>query len=493
MHPMSYRYDDLRAFIKRLEKEGELKRIPVEVDPVLEIAEITDRVSKEMGPALLFENPKGSEYPLLINAFGSYRRMNLALDVDSLEKVAARIDELLDIKAPEGMLDKLKMLPKLADLANFIPKTVGSGACQEVVKTEDFSLLDFPVLQCWPQDAGRFITLPLVFSKDPTTGKRNCGVYRMQVFDETTTAMHWQTHKHGAQHFREAGRVKGGTEEEGRIEVAVAIGADPAVVFSGIAPLPDDLDEMMFAGFLRRKSVEMVPCKTVDLEVPANAEIILEGYVELDELRREGPFGDHTGFYSLADDYPVFHVNCVTHRKNPVYQTIIVGKPPQEDCYMGHAVERIFLPLIRKQLPEIIDMHMPFEGIFHNLVLVTIRKRYPGHARKIMTAIWGLGQAMFSKCIIVLDEGTDLTRYQEVVCKTLNHIDPERDIQFVLGPVDSLDHASRLPNFGSKMGIDATRKWPEEGFQRDWPDEILMSREVKDRVDALWPKLKLKG
>jgi len=493
MHPMSYRYEDLGAFIKRLEKEGELKRIRVEVDPVLEISEITDRVSKQMGPALLFENTKGSEYPLLINAFGSYRRMNLALDVESLEEVAARIEELLEIKAPEGMLDKLKMLPKLADLANFIPKTVRSGACQEVVKTEDFSLLEFPILQCWPQDAGRFITLPLVFSKDPKTGKRNCGVYRMQIFDETTTAMHWQTHKHGAQHFREAGRVQGGTAEEGRIEVAVAIGADPAVIFSGIAPLPDDLDEMMFAGFLRRKPVEMVSCKTVDLEVPANAEIVLEGYVELDELRQEGPFGDHTGFYSLADDYPVFHVNCVTHRKNPIYQTIIVGKPPQEDCYMGHAVERIFLPLIRKQLPEIIDMHMPFEGIFHNLVLVTIRKRYPGHARKIMSAIWGLGQAMFSKCIVVLDEGTDLTRYGEVVCKTLNHIDPERDIQFVLGPVDSLDHASRLPNLGSKMGIDATRKWPEEGFQRDWPDEILMSEEIQSRVDELWPKLKLKG
>ena len=493
MHPMSYRYEDLGAFIKRLEKEGELKRIQVEVDPVLEITEITDRVSKKAGPALLFENPKGSKHPLLINAFGSYRRMNLALEVESLEEVAKRIEGLLEIKAPEGMLDKLKMLPKLADLANILPRTVRSGACQEVVKTEDISLLDFPILQCWPQDAGRFITLPLVFSKDPKTGKRNCGVYRMQVFDETTTAMHWQTHKHGAQHYREAGSAKGGTGEKGRIEVAVAIGADPAVVFSGIAPLPDDLDEMMFAGFLRRKSVDMVSCKTIDLEVPANAEIILEGYVELDELRQEGPFGDHTGFYSLADDYPVYHVTCMTHRKKPIYQTILVGKPPQEDCYMGHAVERIFLPLIRKQLPEIIDMHMPFEGIFHNLVLVTIRKRYPGHARKIMSAIWGLGQAMFSKCIIVLDEGTDLTGYGEVVCKTLNHIDPERDIQFVLGPVDSLDHASRLPNFGSKMGIDATRKWPEEGFQREWPDEILMSEEIQSRVDQLWPKLKLKG
>ena len=489
---MSYPYPDLRAFIKRLEKEKELLRIRTEVDPILEISEITDRVSKSNGPALLFEKPKGSNHPVLINAFGSYRRMNLALGVGSLDEIVARMEELLEIQAPDGILDKLKMLPKLADLSRFLPKTVRSGACQEVVKTDNFSLLEFPILQCWPQDAGRFITLPLVFSKDPESGKRNCGVYRMQVFDETTTAMHWQTHKHGAHHFREAQKLENAPGNPRQIEVAAAIGPDPAVTFSGIVPLPDDLDEMMFAGFLRRKPVEMVPCKTVDLEVPANAEIVLEGYVDLDELRTEGPFGDHTGFYSLADEYPVFHVNCITHRKNPIYQTIIVGKPPQEDCYMGHAVERIMLPLLRKPLPEIIDMHMPFEGIFHNLVLVTIGKRYPGHARKIMSALWGLGQAMFSKCIVVLDEGTDLRNYPEVVWKTLNNIDPERDIQFTLGPVDSLDHASRLPDFGSKMGIDATRKWPQEGFDREWPDELAMSEEVKARVDALWKKLKIR-
>ena len=332
--------------------------------------------------------------------------------------------------------------------------------------------------------------MPLVFSRNPATGKRNCGMYRMQVFDERTTAMHWQTHKHGAQHFREAVRI-GGEPDGRRMEVAAAIGADPATVFSAIAPLPDDLDEMMFAGFLRRSPVEMTACKSVDLEVPANAEIVLEGYVNLDELRTEGPFGDHTGYYSLADEYPVFHVTCVTHRKNPIYQTTIVGKPPQEDCYMGHAVERIFLPLIRKQLPEILDMHLPFEGIFHNLVLVRIRKRYPGHARKIMSAIWGMGQLMFSKCIVVLDGDVDLTDYGEVLLRACNHIDPERDIQFTLGPVDSLDHASRLPNFGSKMGIDATRKWPEEGFQREWPDEIVMDEETRERVDRLWPHLGL--
>ena len=484
---MSYTYKNLDEFVRRLEKEGELKRIRSEVDPVLEIAEITDRVSKAGGPALLFENPKNSSHPLLINAFGSYRRMCLALGVESLEEIAARIEALLEMKAPQGVIGKLKMLPKLSDLASLMPKTVRSGRCQEVVRSEDFSILEFPILQCWPQDAGRFITLPLVFSKNPVTQKRNCGMYRMQVFDETTTAMHWQTHKHGAHHFREAQRVRpAGTN---RIEVAAAIGADPAVVFSAIAPLPDDLDEMMLAGFLRGKPVEMVACKTVDLEVPANSELVLEGYVDLEDLRPEGPFGDHTGFYSLADDYPVFHLTCMTHCKKPIYQTIIVGKPPQEDCFMGHAVERLFLPLLRKQLPEIVDMHLPFEGIFHNLVLVTIRKRYPGHARKIMNAIWGLGQAMFSKCIVVLDEEVDLQNYGEVLWRTLNHIDPERDIQFVLGPVDSLDHASRLPNFGSKMGVDATRKRPDEGFERPWPDEILMSEEIKTRVDELWPTL----
>ncbi len=461
------------------------------MDPVLEISEITDRMSKGDGPALLFEKPKGSEHPLLINAFGSYQRMNLALGVESLDEIVARMGELLEIEAPEGTLDKLKILPKLADVSRFLPKTVRSGACQEVVKTENFSLLELPVLQCWPQDAGRFITLPLVFSKDPASRKRNCGVYRMQVFDETTTAMHWQTHKHGAHHFREAQKLERSGDPR-QIEVAAAIGPDPAVTFSGIVPLPDDLDEIMFAGFLRRAPVEMVPCKTIDLEVPANAEIVLEGYVDLDELRTEGPFGDHTGFYSLAGEYPVFHVNCITHRKNPIYQTTIVGKPPQEDCYMGNAVERIMLPLLRKPLPEIVDMHMPFEGVFHNLLLVSINKRYPGHARKIMSALWGMGQAMLSKCIVVLDEGTDLRNYPEVVLKTLNNIDPERDIQFTLGPVDSLDHASRLPDFGSKMGVDATRKWPEEGFEREWPNEIVMSEEVKARVDALWHKLKLK-
>jgi 4-hydroxy-3-polyprenylbenzoate decarboxylase len=373
----------------------------------------------------------------------------------------------------------------LAEMGSFFPKTVSTGPCKEVIrKRGEFSLFDFPILQCWPDDGGRYITLPMVFSKNPDTGKRNCGCYRLQIFDEQTTGMHWQTHKQGAEHYRRLHR-EGKTK---RMEVAVAIGADPAAMYSAILPLPPDLDEMMIAGFLRSKPVEMVKCETIDIEVPANAEIVLEGYVELGELRTEGPFGDHTGFYSLADDYPVFHVECVTHRKDPVYATTIVGPPPMEDFYMGNAIERIFLPLMRLNLPEVRDIHMPAEGIFHNLILVAIRKSYPGQARKVMHGIWGTGQAMFSKCIVVVDEDVDVQNLSEVAWKALNNIDPQRDIEFVTGPVDSLDHASRLPNYGSKMGIDATRKWPGEGFTRPWPNVIRMSPEVREKVDGLWKK-----
>jgi 4-hydroxy-3-polyprenylbenzoate decarboxylase len=479
-------YADLRAFVRALEEAGELKRIAAEVDPVLEITEITDRVSKRGGPALLFENPKGCRAPVLINAFGSERRMNLALEVGSIDEVAERIHQYLDFKSPQGLLEKLKMLPKLMDIGAFFPAAVKSGPSKEVIRRESFSVLDFPVLQCWPGDAGRFITLPIVFSRHPESGKRNAGCYRMQVFDERTTGMHWQLHKHGAEHFRRAAATGAG-----RMEVAVAIGSDPAVMFSAIVPLPPDVDEMLFAGFLRGKPVEMVRCETVDLEVPANSEIVLEGYVRLDELRTEGPFGDHTGYYSLADSYPVFHITCITHRQDPIYAATIVGRPPMEDYWMGHAIERIFLPLLKLQLPEIVDAAMPAAGVFHNLMLVSIRKSYPGQARKVMSAIWGLGQAMFTKCLVVVDEDVKVQDLNEVAWKALNHIDPERDIQFTLGPVDSLDHASRLPNYGSKMGIDATRKWPGEGFARPWPDEIRMSAEVRARIDALWPALGL--
>ncbi len=477
-------YADLRGFISALETNNELKRIPFEVDPHLEITEFADRSVKTGGPAFLFENPKGSSVPVLINAFASTRRMEIALEVNSVDEVAARIVELLETRMPQGLIGKLKMLPKLVEVGAFFPKIVDGGPCKDVIRRDNFSLKEFPILHCWPGDGGPFVTLPMVFSKNPDTGKRNCGMYRMQVFDDRTTGMHWQTHKQGAEHYRRM--LKEGTSK--RMDVAVAIGSDPATIYSAILPLPPDLDEMMIAGFLRGSPVRMVKCETCDVEVPANAEIVLEGYVELGELRNEGPFGDHTGFYSLDDDYPVFHVTCITHRRDPIYVATIVGPPPMEDFYMGKAIERIFLPLMRLQLPEVRDMCMPPEGVFHNLVLVAIRKSYPGHARKVMHAIWGLGQAMFSKVIVVVDEGVDVQNVREVAWKALNNIDPQRDIEFVMGPVDSLDHASRLPNYGSKMGIDATRKWPQEGFTRPWPEVITMSPQVKKRVDELWKR-----
>jgi 4-hydroxy-3-polyprenylbenzoate decarboxylase len=482
-------YKDLREFIKRLEAAGELKRISAEIDPVLEITEITQRVTRAGGPALLFERPTGSHIPLLTNMLGSERRINLALESTSLDEVAGRIRGFLDMQAPQGLFDKLKMLPKLAELGSFFPKTVKTGPCKEVVRRDGFSLLEFPILQCWPKDAGRFITWPLVITRNPETGKRNVGVYRMQIFDDKTTGMHWQTQKHGAEHFRRA-RAE---NRDGRIDVAVAIGADPVTCLAGILPIPPDLDEMMFAGFLRREPVEMVACETCALEVPAQAEIVLEGYVDLSELRVEGPFGDHTGFYSLEGDYPVFHVTCVTHRRDPLYLTTIVGPPPQEDFYMGHAVERIFLPVMKMQYPEICDIAMPAEGIFHNLMIIAIRKSYPGHARKIMNAIWSLGQAMLTKVVIVVDHDVDVQNWREVAWKALCAIDPERDVQFVLGPVDTLDHAARRQDFGSKMGIDATRKWPSEGFERPWPDEIRMNQVTISRINALWAELGLEA
>jgi 4-hydroxy-3-polyprenylbenzoate decarboxylase len=528
-------YNDLRDWIAALDRAGELKKIRTEADPILEIAEIADRVSKSRsdkygtgGPALLFQNIKGHPgAQLLINQFGSARRMNLALEVDALDEVADRIRTFMDVKSPQGFLDKVKMLPMLAEMGKFFPKSVTTGACKEVIKRDNFSLLDFPILQCWPKDAGRFITLPCVITRDPKTGKRNVGMYRMQVYDERTTGMHWQRQKVAAEHYRDAirnaaassaqtagapplpafgrggnstavdimARTSGGSQlsdtsmPSGKMEVAVAVGTDPALTFCAIVPAPPDVEEFLIAGFLRQKPVELVKCETVDLEVPADAEIILEGYVNLDELRTEGPFGDHTGFYSLDDQYPVFHITCVTHRKDPIYATTIVGKPPMEDGWMGKAVERIFLPLMKLTIPEIADINLPLEGVFHNLMIVSIRKSYPGQARKVMNAIWSLGQAMFTKCILVVDEDVNVHDIGEVTLKVLNNIDPERDIQFTLGPIDSLDHASRLPNYGSKMGVDATRKWTSEGFTRPWPDEITMDAKTKSRVDEKWKAL----
>jgi 4-hydroxy-3-polyprenylbenzoate decarboxylase len=410
--------------------------------------------------------------------------MELALEVDSIQDHADRIVEMLELRMPQGLINKLKLLPKLAGMASFFPKTVSTGPCKEVIRKDNFSLREFPILHCWPQDAGAFITLPMVFTKNPETGKRNCGMYRMQVYDDRTTGMHWQTQKQGAEHYRRL--LNAG--KDARMPVAVAIGSDPATMYAPILPLPPDLDEMLIAGFLRREPVEMVKCETCDLEVPANAEVVLEGYVALGETRTEGPFGDHTGYYSLADPYPVFHVECITQRKDPIYATTIVGPPPMEDFYMGQAIERIFLPLMRMQIPEIRDISMPAAGVFHNLMLISIRKSYPGQARKVMHAIWGLGQAMFTKVIVVVDEDVDVQSHGEVAWRALNNIDPERDIEFVHGPIDSLDHASRMPDYGSKMGIDATKKLPAEGFTRRWPDVITMSPEVRQRVDELYKR-----
>jgi 4-hydroxy-3-polyprenylbenzoate decarboxylase len=514
-------YDDLRDWIKALDRAGELRRVRTEADPILEITEIADRVSKSRdkqgtigGKALLFENVKG--YPgsrLLINQFGSAQRMRLALEVDALDEIAERIRGFMDVKSPQGFLDKVKMLPMLAEMGRFFPRAVPTGPCKEVIKRDNFSLLDFPILHCWPKDAGRFITLPCVITRDPRTGKRNVGMYRMQIYDERSTGMHWQRQKVAAEHYRERMRqtvqnesgaraavdimarssggsmLVSGDRPSGKMEVAVAIGTEPALTFSAIVPAPPDVEEFIIAGFLRQKPVELVKCETVDLEVPANAEIILEGYVNLDELRTEGPFGDHTGFYSLEDEYPVFHVTCITHRKDPIYATTVVGKPPQEDAWMGKAVERIFLPLMKLTIPELVDINLPIEGVFHNLMLVSIRKSYPGQARKVMNAIWSLGQAMFTKCIIVVDEDVNVQDIADVTLKALNNIDPERDIEFTFGPVDSLDHASRLANYGSKMGIDATRKWSTEGFARPWPDEIVMDAKTRALVDGKWKAL----
>ena len=524
-------YNDLREWIKQLEKAGELKRITVEVSPDLEIAEIADRTaklgrgtSKAGGPALLFENVKG--YPgarVLMNQFGSERRMRLALETDSLDAIADRIRTLIKPQTPTSFMDKLKMLPILAEVGNFFPKVVTAkdAPCKQVIhRGEEVNLLELPILKTWPQDGGPFITLPCVITRDPKSGKRNVGMYRMQVYDGKTTGMHWQRQKVAAEHMRErlreaspdlASRVDlmaitaGGTTaassletlkattvtriREDRMEVAVAIGTDPATTFSAIVPAPPDVEEYLISGFLRQKPLELVKAETVDLEVPANAEYILEGYVQLGELQTEGPFGDHTGFYTMQDEYPVFHITCITHRKDPIYAATIVGKPPMEDAWMGKAVERIFLPLMQLTLPEIFDVNLPAEGVFHNLMIVSIKKSYAGHARKIMNGIWAMGQAMFTKCIIVVDEDCDVQDLAEVTLRTANNIDPERDIQFTLGPVDSLDHASRLPNFGSKMGIDATRKWAAEGFTRPWPPMLTMDAEVKNKVDALWKKL----
>jgi len=481
-------YRDLREFIAFLERKGQIRRIQTPVSCELEITEIADRVVKAGGPALLFENvvgPGGQRYdvPVLINAFGTERRMAWALDLDRLDDLGERLAPLLGVlqgPLPSGLREQIRTLWDLRPLAASSPKMIRRAPCQEVVHVEDASLDWLPILKCWPGDGGRFITLPLVVSRDPATGKRNVGMYRMQVYDSKTTGMHWHRHKGGASHYRE------GESRARRLEVAVAIGADPATIYAATAPLPPNVDEFVVSSILRGRPLWLTRCKTVDLEVPANAEIVLEGYVEPGERRREGPFGDHTGYYSLADDYPVFRLTAITHREDPIYATIVVGRPPQEDYFLGKATERLFLPLVKMLLPEVVDVNMPAEGVFHNLVLVSIRKEHPGQAQKVMYGLWGMGQLMLAKHIVVVDHDVDVQNLSEVAWRVTNNIDPRRDVVFADGPLDALDHSSPLPFFGSKMGIDATRKGPLDGHGREWPEDVVMSADIKALVDEKW-------
>ncbi|OGW12043.1 MAG: menaquinone biosynthesis decarboxylase [Nitrospinae bacterium RIFCSPLOWO2_12_39_16] len=462
---MRIHYNSLRDFLARLEGEGELIKIKEKVSPILEITEIIDRFCKSHngGKAILFENVDGSDpqlnnsgtgVPVLINAFGSKKRMAMALGVDNIEEIVRDIQELIELKPPQNLIEKIKFLPRLFEISHYPPKLIsGKAPCHEVVLTDDeIDLFKFPILKCWPLDGGRFITLPAVFTKSLKSGKRNVGMYRMQVYDKKTTGMHWHIHKDGASHYDEY--KKAGK----KMELAVVIGTDPVVTYSATAPLPYGVDELLFAGMIRKKGIELVKCKTINMEVPATAEIVLEGYVEPDELKEEGPFGDHTGYYSLKGDYPVFHITAITHRKNPIYFTTIVGKPPMEDCYMGKATERIFLPMLKALNPEIVDIDLPWEGVFHNCVIVSMKKRYPMHARKLMTSLWGSGQMSFSKMLLTVDEAIDVHNYKEVVLNLLNNLDIERDIYISEGTLDVLDHSAPNYIYGSKVGIDATER-----------------------------------
>lgn len=512
-------YRDFQHFLDVLQSKGELKKITEPVSPHLEITEIADRVMKSGGPALLFTNPQGLaqrrgtpdpdsavlnhpsidpeirpsetksyKYPVAINTMGTRKRMSLALSCDDFEEHALRIAALLKPELPKGPLEALKKLPELfAEVKDIPPTTSKNALCQEIVlQGDEIDLTQFPVLNCWPEDGGPYITLPLVFTNDPNTGKRNVGMYRVQVYDRNTCGMHWQMHKTGMRHMEDAG------EKKQNIQVAVCLGGDPSYAFGAISPLPPGLDEMMFCGFLRRERVAMVQCKTVDLKVPADCEIVLEGYVDPSERRLEGPFGDHTGYYSLAGDFPVFHLTAITMRENAVWPATIVGQPPMEDGWMGKAVERIFMPMIQLTTPEIIDMNLPVQACFHNMAFVKIKKKYPGHAFKVMNAIWGLGGLAFTKFVYIFDEDCDVQNIDEVLFRIGANCDPARDVMHSRGPVDQLDHASLAEGFGGKIGFDCTHKWPgENGFSRPYPKLITMSDDVVAKIDALWPELGL--
>ncbi len=506
-------HSDFQTFLADLDSQDQLRRITVEVDPLLEISAIANRVSKlhaagaaspprtdpihgtRGGHALLLEDVKGSDIPVAINTFGSYQRMLLALGANNFEEIAQRVEQLVKPVMPTTLIDKMKKLPQLAKLANFGPKVVKRGLCQEVVHTDDADILALPVIQCWPFDGqpgfggkaetdrtgtGRYITLGGIYTKNPDSGERNVGMYRVQLFEKKLAAMHWHMHHDGASHFRAY------QSRNEKMPLAIVLGGEPVLTFAATCPLPPDVSELLFAGFLNNGGVDLIPCKTIPMEVPANAEIVIEGWVDPKQTLVEGPFGDHTGFYSLADRYPAFHVTAITHRKNPVYPTTIVGKPPQEDYYLGKATERIFLPLLRVMVPSIVDYSLPQFGAFHNCVFVKICKSFPMQARSVMSSIWGAGQMMFTKMIVVVDEHVDVHNEQDVLFHMGANVDWRRDVTVVDGPCDILDHATPYCGSGAKIGIDATKKIAGEGIVRAWPDELEMSSEIEALITKRW-------
>ncbi len=490
-------YESYRDFLHALERAGELTRVPLPVATELEITAWADREMKAPGggQALLFEKPtvngRPAKFPLAINTMGSHRRMARALGLAHIDELMREMALILKAKPPTSLRHAWTLAKQGLSLLNAKPKHVSDGPCKEVVhrfaeggavsgqESGVPTLLDLPILKCWPQDGGRFITFPCVHTRDPDTGERNLGMYRMQVYDGRTTGMHWQVHKVGARHGKRY------YERGERMPVAVTIGGDPAYTFAATAPLPDGLDEILFAGFIRKQPVPLVKCETVDLEVPADADFVFEGYVQPGETRPEGPFGDHTGFYTPVDDYPVFHLTAITHRRDAVYPCTIVGPPPMEDFYMGTASVRIFLPVFQMNFPEIVDIALPAEGVFHNLVFVSIRKQYAWQAYKIMHGLWGMGQMMFSKYIVVVDGDCDVHNTSEVLFRLCANTDPQRDTTFIKNPADALDHAPTIPCLGTHLGFDATRKLPSEGYTRPWPDLAKMSPEVTAKVEAM--------
>ena len=503
-------FNSFREFVEQLERAGELIRVPQAVATELEITEIADREMKKTGggKALFFEKPTvnglPSQFPLAINTLGSWKRMAMCMGAASVDAVAAELGSLMKAKPPTSFKDTIKLLGTALDLRHAKPKLVKDGACKEVVRKFDpapprkepwpaaptlqeaeqrkagfETLLDLPILKCWPLDGGRFITLPCVVTRDPDTGERNVGMYRMQIYDQANAGMHWQLQKVGARHGRRY--YETGT----RMPVSVFVGGDPIYPFCATAPLPDGLDEFLLAGYLRKKSVELVKCETNDLEVPANSDFVIEGYVDPAEpLRMEGPFGDHTGYYTLPEPYPVFHITAITHRKDAVYPATIVGMPPMEDFYIGGASVKLFLPIFKMNFPEIVDIALPAEGVFHNLVFVSIRKTYPMQAYKIMHSLWGMGQMMFTKYIIVVDDDVDVHNTSEVLFRLCANTDPQRDSIITKGPSDVLDHATSEIGMGSKVGFDATRKLAGEAFKRPWPPIIRMDKAVKQKMDG---------